>query len=88
VYLRFPIVDNEGNPEWLLRAAVEAVTGLLRAGVPTLVACSAGASRSPAVAAVALARWLGVSPEDGLKRIGNGDVSVTLWRELNAMVRE
>jgi hypothetical protein len=86
VYLRFPLVDNEGNPAWLLRMAVEAVTGLLKAGVPTLVACSAGASRSPAVAAVALARWLGIGPEEGLSRIGMGDVSVTLWRELAGLV--
>jgi protein-tyrosine phosphatase len=86
VYLRFPLVDNEGNPEWLLRAAVEAVTGLLKAGVPTLVACSAGASRSPAVAAIALARWKEISPEEGLKLIGTGDVSVTLWREVGGRV--
>lgn len=82
VYLRFPLVDNEGNPEWLLRAAVGAVTGLLEVGVPTLVACSAGASRSPAIAAVALARWKELSPDEGLKMTGSGDVSVTLWREL------
>ena len=86
VYLRFPLVDNEGNPEWLLRAVVEAVSGLLKAGVPTLVACSAGASRSPAVTAFALARWLGISPVEGLKRVGTGDVSVTLWRELSALL--
>ncbi len=82
VYLRFPIVDNEGNPRWLLRMAMEAVAGLLRDGVPTLIACSAGASRSPAVAAVALARWKGIPPDDGLRMIGRGDVSVSLWREL------
>jgi protein-tyrosine phosphatase len=81
-------VDNEGNPAWLLRAAVEAVTGLLKAGVPTLVACSAGASRSPAIAAVALARWKRLSPADGLKVVGVGDVSVTLWRELTVLERE
>jgi protein-tyrosine phosphatase len=88
VCLRFPLVDGGGNPPWVLRAAVEAVTGLLTAGVPTLVACSAGASRSPAITAVALARWIGLSPGEGLKRIGPGDVSVTLWRELTALERE
>lgn len=36
MYLRFPLVDGEGNPAWLLRAAVDALTGLLTAGVPTL----------------------------------------------------
>lgn len=82
VYLRFPLVDGEGNPMWVLRAAVDAVVGLLRNAVPTLVACSAGASRSPAVSAVAIARWRGISPGDGLKLIGRGDVSAALWREL------
>ncbi len=86
VYLRFPLVDGGGNPEWLLRLAVEAVSGLLKAVVPTLVACSAGASRSPAIAALALARWKGISPEEGLKLIGTGDVSVTLWRDLTALL--
>ena len=86
VYLRFPLVDGAGNSVWLLRLVVEAVTGLFKAGVPTLVACSAGASRSPAVAAVALSRWLGISPDDGLKRIGTGDVSVILWRELTGLL--
>ena len=82
VYLRFPLVDNAGNPPWVVRTAVEAVVGLLQSGVPTLVACSAGASRSPAVAAVAIARWKGISPDDGLKMIGRGDLSPSLWREL------
>ncbi len=85
LYLRFPLVDGGGNPEWLLRLAVEAVSGLLKAGVPTLVACSAGASRSPAIAAMALARWKGISPTGGLKLIGTGDVSVTLWGELSVL---
>lgn len=82
VYLRFPIVDGSGNPRWLLRAAVEVVVGLLRDEVPTLIACSAGASRSPAVAAVALAKWKGIPPDDGLRMIGRGDLSATLWRDL------
>jgi hypothetical protein len=85
VYLRIPLVDGNGNPPWLLRVAVNAVVGLLTAGVPTLVACSAGASRSPAVAGAALARWMRNPPADGLKLIGAGDVSVTLWRELTAL---
>lgn len=85
VYLRFPLVDSEGNPPWLLRMAVEAVVELLNARVPTLVACSAGASRSPAVAGMALARWKGIPPAEGLALVGRGDVSVTLWRELAAL---
>ncbi|HUR54733.1 MAG TPA: hypothetical protein VMZ71_11420 [Gemmataceae bacterium] len=55
VYLRFPLLDGEGNPCWLLRTAVTAVAGLIMARVPTLVACSAGMSRSPSVVAAAIA---------------------------------
>ena len=82
VYLRFPLVDGEGNPAWLLRLAVDAVAELLTAGAPTLVACSAGASRSPVIAAMAIAKWQGIRPEDALTRIGHGDVSPALWREV------
>lgn len=53
--LRLPLVDGSGNPPWLLRLAVDAVAGLVRAKVPTLVACGAGMSRSPCVAAAAVA---------------------------------
>jgi protein-tyrosine phosphatase len=86
VYLRFPIVDNDGNALWVLRGAVSAVVELLAARVPTLVACSAGASRSPAVAAIAIAEWLGISAKVALMRVGAGDVSVTLWRDLTALL--
>jgi protein-tyrosine phosphatase len=55
VYLRFPLLDGEGNPPWLLRSAVAAVGQLIAARVPTLVACSGGMSRSPCVVAAALA---------------------------------
>ena len=86
VYLRFPLVDGEGNPPWLLRLAVDAVIGLLTAGVSTLVACSAGASRSPAVAAMAMAKWQRIRPQEALTRIGHGDVSPALWREVVKLV--
>ena len=49
-YFRFPLIDGEGNPRWLLRAAVETVASLLRAGVPTFVYCGACMSRTPSVA--------------------------------------
>ncbi len=54
---RFPLSDGGPNPPWLLRLAAESVAALLRAGVPTLVCCAGGMSRSVCVAAggVALA---------------------------------
>ncbi len=78
VYLRFPLLDGAGNPPWLLRLAVEAVVSLLRAGTPTLVFCSAGMSRTPAVAGAAVARLRGLRLEEGLAltaREGPSDVS-------------
>lgn len=80
VYLRFPLLDGDGNPPWLLRAAVEAVAGLVGDRVPTLVACGAGMSRSPAVVAVVLARLNGTRAEDELAALRPVDVSPALWQ--------
>ena len=55
VYVRCPLLDNSGNSPWLVCLAVETVWRLLHAKVPTLVYCSAGMSRTPAVVAAALA---------------------------------
>ena len=87
VYCRFPLVDGSGNPEWLLRAAVETVACLLRSSTPTLVHCSAGISRSPAVGAAALALASGCSFAEGLiaaTESGPSDVSPGLWAEIQA----
>jgi protein-tyrosine phosphatase len=54
VYLRIPIVDGGENDRRRLACAVDAVVQLVRRQVPTLVCCSAGMSRSPAVVAAAL----------------------------------
>jgi protein-tyrosine phosphatase len=88
-YLRFPLIDGPGNPPWLLRAAVEAVAGLLRSGTPTLVFCSNGLSRSPCVAGAAVALVRDIPTTDGLAlvaRSGPADVSPGLWVELQAAV--
>ena len=54
-YCRFPLIDSGGNPRGLLAAAIQTTTVLVVRQVPTLVACSAGMSRSPAIVAAALA---------------------------------
>jgi hypothetical protein len=82
VYCRFPLVDGEGNPDWLLRAAVETVAFLLRAGTPTLLHCSAGISRSPAVGGAAIALASRCSFAEGLiaaTETGATDISPGLW---------
>jgi hypothetical protein len=55
VRCRFPLSDSGENPPWLARLAAESVAALLRAGVPVLVCCSAGLSRSLCVAAGGIA---------------------------------
>jgi protein-tyrosine phosphatase len=88
LYCRFPLIDGAGNPDWLLRMAVETVASLLRSGIPTLVYCSAGMSRSPAVAGAALTLVSGCSPSDGLIVATEtaGDVSPVLWAEIERVV--
>src|SRR5580698_4775117 len=64
VYLRFPLLDGTGNPTWLMQAAIKIVSECIRSRVPTLIACGAGMSRSPAITAIAAAPFLGVEPAD------------------------
>jgi hypothetical protein len=85
VYARFPLLDGPGNPDWLLRAALVTVTCLLGERTPTLVYCGAGMSRSPAVAAGALALHMRRPPEDSLADVlggGPADVSAALWADV------
>lgn len=90
VYLRFPLVDGDGNPDWLLHASVETTARLIEHRVPTLVACSGGMSRSPAVVAAALARLGRGTPEECLRQaVGDGpqQVSPALWNQICALFR-
>lgn len=87
VYCRFPLQDGPGNPEWLLRAAIEATAALVRSRTPTLVACGIGISRAPCIAAAAIARVREESPLAVLSeiaRLGLSDVSPGLWADVVA----
>jgi hypothetical protein len=86
IYCRFPLLDGAGNPREMLLIAVQTVSALLLARIPTLLACSGGMSRSPVIAAAAMARAYGDSPVTWLKRItesGAHDVSPAFWNELS-----
>lgn len=88
-YCRFPLGDGVGNPPWLLRTAVETVASLLREGTPTFVYCGAGLSRTPAIAAAALAKVEGCPLREGLQRATAGtraDVSTALWADLEVLI--
>src|SRR5262249_46886862 len=69
VYCRSPLVDGPGNDTKLLLLAVTTVANLLDRRFPPLVCCGGGLSRSPAVAAAALAMVFQETPEDSLRQV-------------------
>ena len=87
VYCRFPLVDGSGNPPWLIQAAVDTTTRLLCEKVPTLIACSAGLSRSPAIAAACLLKISKTPLREALlylSQFGGCDVSTAFLRDVAA----
>jgi protein-tyrosine phosphatase len=89
VYCRIPLVDGGDNRPASLTLAVSTVCSLLRMRIPTLVCCSGGMSRAPAVAAAALALTEGAEPDQCLQRIVTGhphDVSLPLWQHISGLL--
>ena len=89
VYCRFPLIDGSGNQPAILRAAMEATARFLASGTPTLVACGAGMSRSPAIVAAAMAATEGIELTDALESLTTGhphDVSPSLLAEISSML--
>jgi protein-tyrosine phosphatase len=85
IFCRFPLVDASGNPPALLALAVSTVADGLKWQLPTLIFCSAGMSRTPAVLACAMARFQQKPPAECLSILLAGlpsDVSPGLWQEL------
>ena|SRR5438105_2455834 len=85
IYCRFPLVDGTGNDPNLLELATAGVAGLLKKELETLVCCGGGMSRSPAIAAAALATLGQATLEDCLKTVAayhRSDVSPGLWSEI------
>jgi protein-tyrosine phosphatase len=89
IVIRIPLYDGPGNSAAALRLAVGSLEQLLRTGVATLLCCSMGMSRTPAIAAVALARIEGRDPRESLERLSRTvrtDVSPVFWQELLASI--
>lgn len=85
IYCRFPINDGDGNPDWLLAIAVRTVCSLIGNNTSTLVACSAGMSRAPAIAAASISRLTNANPDQCLGDIitnAPNDVSPILWTHI------
>jgi protein-tyrosine phosphatase len=83
---RFPLIDGSSNQPAILRAAIETTVTLIKSGTPTLVACGAGMSRSPAIVAAAMATLEGGTLSEALGRLTAGqphDVSPSLLAEIS-----
>lgn len=90
IYCRFPLLEGPGNDEYLLDLTLHTLAGLIRMRIPTLVCSSIGLSRSPAIAAAALALAHHEAPEDCLQRVAEqhrSDVSPGLWSEIIHLLR-
>ncbi len=91
VYCRLPLVDGGGNRPELLRAAIDVVATFVASKLPTLVACSGGMSRSPAIVAAALAKIDRRPLDDCLRDLTGGvahDVSTSLWADIRTLCEQ
>jgi protein-tyrosine phosphatase len=87
VYCRIPILDGAGNTPVRILLAIDTICRLVRSETQTLVACSAGMSRSPAIVAAALSRLNETAFEDEISRLagaGPCDVSPILLADIVA----
>lgn len=85
VYCRFPLVDGQGNSPTLIETAINCGVAFFTAGMPTLISCGGGMSRSPAIAAAVVARIDQIPPEEAIKRVaasGPHDVAPLLWKDV------
>lgn len=91
VYCRLPLVDGEENNLPVLQTAIETLVRFIEAEVATLVACSGGMSRSPAIVAAALSKINATSFDEAIKQIasiGPCDVAPGLWNEIQTLLEE
>lgn len=89
IYCRVPMIDGGGNSPHIIRLAIDTASTLLRSRVPTLICCGGGMSRSPAVAAAALALTRGSSLDATLEEVaasGPHDVVPALWMAIQAAI--
>jgi hypothetical protein len=88
VYCRFPLNDGDGNSDALIILAIRTIAFLIRQQIPTLVACSAGMSRAPSIAAGSISLLTGRDPDECLKQLitkAPNDVSPILWTHVKRL---
>jgi len=84
-YCRIPIVDGAENSTELIESAIRCLLVLIKLKFRTLISCSAGMSRSPAIAAATLALLTNRPLNDCLHEISTDaphDVSPALWQSV------
>jgi len=89
IYLRYPLLDGIGNSPTTLTMAIRSIADLLRSDTRTMVACSAGMSRSPSLAAAALAIVEQVDVNQKLNELaaaGSLDASPAFLQEVVAIL--
>lgn len=89
VYCRLPLIDGDENNPAILKTAIETTTCFVQSEVPTLIACSGGMSRSPAIASAALSLINKSCFADMIKQIateGPCDVAPGLWNAIQALL--
>ncbi len=82
---RVPLIDGGDNDPRRLELAIRLVEQSLALSLPTLICCSAGLSRSPAIVAAALATWRQAELAQCLAEVaglGPIDVSPALWAQI------
>src|SRR5262245_33153415 len=90
VYFRVPLADGPGNPRSNILVAIQCVASLIRSRTPTLLFCSAGMSRTPAIASAAIAWATGRPASMCLAEIcqsGPADVSPALWGDVQVALQ-
>ena len=88
IYCRYPINDGGGNDPVVLLQAVQTLVDLLTSNIRTIVACSAGMSRSPTIAAFALASYRSIEPSEALGRVAKLkalEIKPALWQEVESV---
>lgn len=91
LYLRFPLLDGQGNPPSHMRLALGATIQLFEEHEPFVVGCSAGMSRSPSLLSFVLAHCTGVCAEEVLEKIAAKrqlEIKPSLWNDFRAAIKE
>ena len=90
IYCRFPLDDGGGNNDGLIAITVRTIAAMIQNETRTMVACSAGMSRGPTIAAASIALLTGRDPEECLAEItshGPNDVSPILWAHIKRVYK-